>query len=169
MAPARKEQTPPEVPENDEDYHSSSDEDFNPDDAPAEEELSSSEDEVAPPPAKGAQRGRKRKQLEEEEDAFDSGDEETIRERKRAKRRKRKGEVPKGDEDEGVMVFSDDEGGEGGLIRTRAQRMREYVGSRTVDPRRSGLTRVCCSGRRSEDLLPRRMARRSMWTRYGRG
>ncbi|KAI5274547.1 BCNT-domain-containing protein [Aureobasidium subglaciale] len=93
----------------DEEYKSSEDEDFNPEavDAPQDEDLSSSEDEA--PQAKKAPKKRKKAQANAEE--LDSGDEATITELRQSKKRK-------ADDDE-------DSGGEGGLIKTRAQRKLE--------------------------------------------
>lgn len=100
-----------------EEYNTSEDEDFNPElAAKADAELSSSEDEAI---AGGKASKRQRKGEAE----LDSGDEAMIQQLDKAKRRKRKGKAP--DEDEGIIVFSDDEGGEGGLIKTRAQRQQE--------------------------------------------
>jgi hypothetical protein len=110
-----------DVADADEKYHESSDEDFNPAAAAASDESSSSasEDEgAAVKPAKGK---RKRKVLEPDE--LDSGDEITIEAAQRGKAKRRKG--AKADEDD--LLLSDDEGGEGGLIKTRAQRRVEYV------------------------------------------
>jgi hypothetical protein len=100
----------------DEKYHESSDEDFNPEVAPPEE-ASSSEDEdhvtIEPTQRKG-----KRKAPADED--LDSGDEVTIQaaRKKRAKKKGKKG----GKVDEDELIISDDEGGEGGLVKTRAQR-----------------------------------------------
>ena len=95
----------------DEEYKSSEDEDFNPDavDAPPDEDLSSDDDE-APQPKKVS---RKRKKTQADAEELDSGDEATITELRKAKK-------SKADDDE-------DSGGEGGLIKTRAQRRAEYV------------------------------------------
>ncbi|KAH0293569.1 BCNT-domain-containing protein, partial [Aureobasidium sp. EXF-3399] len=95
----------------DEEYKSSEDEDFNPDavDAPPDEDLSSDEDE-APQPKKVS---TKRKKTQADAEELDSGDEATITELRKAKK-------SKADDDE-------DSGGEGGLIKTRAQRRAEYV------------------------------------------
>jgi hypothetical protein len=101
----------------DEDYDSNEDEDFNPDNAPAaDDELSASsdsedDDDNAPTTKKTKAKTAKRKAPETIDEELDSGDEATIKERKR-KRRKGK------DADE-------DSGGEGGLIKTRAQRLVE--------------------------------------------
>lgn len=95
----------------DDEYKSSEDEDFNPDavEAPADEDLSSDDDE-APQPKKAS---RKRKKAQPDAQELDSGDEATITELRKAKK-------SKADDDE-------DSGGEGGLIKTRAQRRAEYV------------------------------------------
>lgn len=106
----------PEQPQ-DEDYDSNEDEDFNPEAAPAaDEDVSASSDsddsdDNAPAAKKGKLKSAKRKAPDAVEEDLDSGDEATIKERKR-KRRKGK------DVDE-------DSGGEGGLIKTRAQRLVE--------------------------------------------
>ncbi|CAO2652574.1 Nn.00g008570.m01.CDS01 [Neocucurbitaria sp. VM-36] len=96
-------------------YHESSDEDFNPETAPPEE-VSSSEDEDDAL-AKPAQRKGKRKAPVD--DDLDSGDEVTIQAARKKRAKKKKGSKDKADED---IILSDDEGGEGGLIKTRAQR-----------------------------------------------
>ncbi|KAF3926154.1 hypothetical protein ABW21_db0202692 [Orbilia brochopaga] len=103
----------------DDEYHSSEDEDFDPDqqlDLGDEDDAASSESESEGETSKPGRKGSKRKikdvsstQADLIQD--DSGDEAIIRGAK-AKRKKTKGE-------------SDDEGGEGGLIKTRAQRARE--------------------------------------------
>jgi hypothetical protein len=96
----------------DEEYKSSEDEDFNPDavDAPPDEDLSSDEDDV---PQQQKKVSKKRKKAQSDAEELDSGDEATITELRRAKK-------AKADDDE-------DSGGEGGLIKTRAQRRAEYV------------------------------------------
>jgi hypothetical protein len=112
----------------DERYHESSDEDFNPETARVEE-ASSSEDEdnsVAQP----TQRKGKRKALAVEED-LDSGDEVTIQAARRKRAKTKKGN--KGSrEDEDDLIISDDEGGEGGLVKTRAQRRVQQVERRPL-------------------------------------
>lgn len=95
-----------------EDEHdSSSDEDFNPDAQPAPADISSSEDE----PKEGAPKFKRRRvDVEGQDDGLNfenSGDEATIR--KGWKKRKDVSESEK------------DEGGEGGLVKTRAQRRLE--------------------------------------------
>lgn len=103
-----------------EEYDENADEDFNPDAADAEAEQSSSSDE-GPEEKEPTKRGKKSKKRKPEHDAeglnveLDSGDEATIQERKR-KKRKKQDDTPAQDEDSG---------GEGGFIRTRAQRIAE--------------------------------------------
>ncbi|RAR14530.1 BCNT-domain-containing protein [Stemphylium lycopersici] len=97
-------------------YHESSDDDFNPDAAPAEEASSSEdEDHVTIEPTQ-----RKHKRTAPEDEHLDSGDEATIQaaRRKRSKKKGKKGSK----EDDAELIISDDEGGEGGLVKTRAQR-----------------------------------------------
>ncbi|KAG9596865.1 BCNT-domain-containing protein, partial [Aureobasidium melanogenum] len=93
----------------DDEYKSSEDEDYNPDEieAPQDEDLSSDEDEALQP----KKPSRKRKKAQQDVEELDSGDEATITELKKAKK-------SKPDEDE-------DSAGEGGLIKTRAQRRAE--------------------------------------------
>jgi hypothetical protein len=110
---------PEDASDAEKDYHESSDEDFNPTAAPADDSASSSEDEdAATKPAKA--KGKRKAPADEE---LDSGDEVTIEQVRKRKAKKRKGQ--KVDDDE--LVLSDDEGGEGGLVKTRAQRRVEYV------------------------------------------
>mgnify|MGYP004503365893 CR=1 FL=1 len=99
-------------------YHESSDEDFNPDTAPADDAASSSEDEDAAAPT-----GRKGKRKARIDDELDSGDEVTIEAaRKKAKKRNKGSKDDDDDDDDDDLVLSEDQGGEGGLIKTRAQR-----------------------------------------------
>lgn len=99
------------------DSDSSDDEDFNPDIQPAEVESSSSEDET-----EGAESGAKRQKVKRKRDDDEvdaelaSGDEGIIQQRT-SKRHKKGGDVE---------FISDDEGGEAGFIKTRAQRRTEY-------------------------------------------
>ena len=101
----------------DEDYNSNEDEDFNPEAAPAaDDDVSASSDsddgdDDAPAAKKTKSKTTKRKVPDALEEELDSGDEATIKERKR-KRRKGKD-------------VEEDSGGEGGLIKTRAQRLVE--------------------------------------------
>lgn len=106
------------APEEEEQYNSEEDEDFSPtaveardDDVSAssgdEEAISGAQSKVP----KGTKR-RKQAQVDLSED-LDSGDEATIRELKAKKKRKTQPD--------------EDSGGEGGLIKTRAQRAAEYV------------------------------------------
>lgn len=107
------------IPEQEDQYNSEADEDFDPTNVEAQDdELSeSSEDEaVAGAQSKPPKAARKRKQAQAHiDEELDSGDEATIRELK--KRKRRKGQDDQGDQDSG---------GEGGLVKTRAQRKAEY-------------------------------------------
>ena len=106
-------------PDPEEPYHSSSDEDFNPSALPAADDSSSStsEDKVTLAITKSSQRKRKRKAPSPTD--FGSGDEATIQAARRWRNKKRRGDRADNDED---ILLSNDEGGEGGLIKTRAQR-----------------------------------------------
>ncbi|UKZ88263.1 uncharacterized protein TrAFT101_004023 [Trichoderma asperellum] len=123
---------PPErIIDEDEEYESSQDSDFAPDDAPdAASSSSDSEDGDDDKAARKRQRPVKDANAEGGGEPDNSGDEVIVEKgRKRQKRAKAKGEVV------------DDEGGEGGLIKTRSQRAaekeeRKYAASRgpvTVD------------------------------------
>jgi len=108
---ANPEKTAPNV---EEDYASSEDEDFNPITAEVrEEDISSSSDDEDTNDTKTKIRKVPKKRKQTDEDDLDSGDEATIKESRRKKKRKE-------DADE-------DSGGEGGLVKTRAQRAAEYV------------------------------------------
>jgi hypothetical protein len=112
----------------DEQYDSVSDEDFNPDVQAAEEESSSSDDEAAPTTL-GTAKKRGIKRAGDELDAdLDSGDEATIKERNKRKKRKGKG----ADDEDAADFLSDDEGGDGSFVRTRAQRRTEKVECKTL-------------------------------------
>ncbi|KAK3071582.1 swr complex subunit [Teratosphaeriaceae sp. CCFEE 6253] len=93
-------------------YDENADEDFNPDKAVAEDAASSSDDEEALR-ARTAPQSRKRKSHDAED--LDSGDEATIRDRKRKRRRK----------DADAAEEAEESAGEGGFVRTRAQRLVE--------------------------------------------
>lgn len=114
----------PEPTLEDEDYASSEDSDFAPDDAPEEEGDGESSDDdndddengPAKQRATGAAPSRKRKQAGDGKDAEDagfenSGDEVII---EKGKKRRMKGRQAQQDKD--------DEGGEGGVIKTRSMR-----------------------------------------------
>ncbi|KAF2828009.1 BCNT-domain-containing protein [Ophiobolus disseminans] len=103
-------------------YEESDDEDFNPDSAPPEEASSSSDEDAAAVPAQ--RKGKRKAPLDEE---LDSGDEVTIKAARRKKSKKQK-KGKKGD-DEDDVILSD---GEGGLIKTRAQRRVEQVERRPL-------------------------------------
>ncbi|GAB7353150.1 hypothetical protein MBLNU459_g3684t1 [Dothideomycetes sp. NU459] len=103
-------------PDDDDDYDSGADEDFNVD-ARDDDDLSSassSSDDERPPAAQAKPRKpapSKREPPHVIPDELDSGDEATIRESRKSKKRKAQDE--------------EDSGGEGGLIKTRAQRRAE--------------------------------------------
>jgi hypothetical protein len=110
---------PSDSPGADDQYHESSDEDFNPATAPvADETSSSSDDEPAHAVTKAKAASRKRKRKAPSPIEFDSGDEATIHATKSRRVRRRTG----GKVDDEELFWSDDEGGEGGLVKTRAQR-----------------------------------------------
>jgi len=102
-------------------YDENADEDFSPETAQEDGDASSSsedeEDKATAKPTKPTGRRKKRKPETTAADELDSGDEATIQERQR-KRRKRDVKDNKSD---------DESGGEGGLIKTRAQRLAEKV------------------------------------------
>jgi hypothetical protein len=102
-------------------YNESEDDDFNPNDAPPGEASSSSDDDETI--AKPAQRNGKRKAPLDEE--LDSGDEVTIKAARKRKSKKQKKGRKDGDDDD--LLLSEGEGGDGGLIKTRAQRRVEQV------------------------------------------
>lgn len=105
-------------------YHESSDEDFNPEDAPADDAADSSEDEdIAPATGKG-------KRKAPIDDELDSGDEVTIQAARKKSKKRKKGSK-EGDNDDHPLL-SEDEGGDGGLIKTRAQRAVEKTERRQL-------------------------------------
>ncbi|KAF2085558.1 hypothetical protein K490DRAFT_46567 [Saccharata proteae CBS 121410] len=109
----------PLLQQQEEPYDSVSDEDFNPDAVPAADadaSTSSSEDDAAPVSSR-AKPKRKRKAADQE---LDSGDEITIQASKR-----RKSEI-------NSELPSDDSGGDGGFIKTRAQRLVEKTERRPI-------------------------------------
>jgi hypothetical protein len=119
---------PPELIPSDEDYASSEDSDFAPDAVPAANEDDSSDDDAdidelaidtkAPPKTN---KKRKQEDGEEAEDVGyeNSGDEEIIGEGVRERKKAKKGKGKKSREE------IEDEGGEGGLIKTRSMRAQE--------------------------------------------
>ncbi|KAH8728169.1 bucentaur or craniofacial development-domain-containing protein [Phaeosphaeriaceae sp. PMI808] len=115
-----------DIEDTNEKYHESDDEDFNPDTAPPEEVSSESDNEDAP--SIPTQRKGKRKAPVEEE--LDSGDEVTIQNARRKKSKKQKKGKKANDEDDELILSDDD--GEGGLIKTRAQRKVEKVERRPL-------------------------------------
>jgi hypothetical protein len=109
---------PPEIIPDDSDYASEEDSDFAPDAAPVEDAAESSESEAEVEVVKKSTK-RKRGQEDEAEDAgFENSGDEAIIEKGLKRRSKKKGKK----EDE-------DEGGEGGLVKTRSMRAAEYVPS----------------------------------------
>jgi hypothetical protein len=106
------------IAEDTEKYDESQDEDFNPDDAPPDDEAATSSDEDTAP-ATTTSRSKRKAPIDDE---LDSGDEVTIQAaRKKKSKKSKKGR--KGDDDEHVLLSE----GEGGLIKTRAQRRVEQV------------------------------------------
>jgi len=116
----------PEQPVEDDVDDTASDEDFNRDAALQDEEESSSEDEAAPAASRARKPKGKRQRNDDTIDAeLDSGDEATIQERRYNKRRK-------GGSD--IDFSSDEEAGQGGFVRTRAQRKNEWVSCLLIQP-----------------------------------
>lgn len=119
---------PPKMPSDpivdDEDYASSEDSDFAPEDAPEQDggaESSDEDDSEAVPAAKSAAPSKKRTQAGDGDEAADagfenSGDEAIIEKGKKRQKKTRK-----------AQQNLDDEGGEGGLIKTRSMRAVECV------------------------------------------
>ncbi|KAL2074955.1 hypothetical protein VTL71DRAFT_8735 [Oculimacula yallundae] len=114
---------PPELIPDDEEYASDEDSDFAPDAAPAPDAESSDEESEADEPAtitkQPQPKKRKRGDDEEAEDVGfeNSGDEAIMKEGSKSKRKK-----GKKNKDE-----IEDEGGEGGLVKTRSMRAQEVV------------------------------------------
>ena len=122
--------------EEDSHYDENADEDFTPDTAGADEDASSSsEDEAATTTVSAKQAATKKKATKKRKsdaiseglEDLDSGDEATIRERQRGKKKRRKGAVATATAAAAAAEQDDDSGGEGGLIKTRAQRLAEKV------------------------------------------
>jgi hypothetical protein len=113
-----------EKEEEEENYHSASDEDFDPTTAPTYDDvhaISSSDDEgeaTAPKASSSSKRKHLAEQNRSDLDFSNSGDEGII---KKGRRRAKKCG--------GQAHDDEDEGGEGGLIKTRAQRKVECVSS----------------------------------------
>ena len=112
-------------------YRESSDEDFNPESAPAQDVSSSDEDIPDDATAKPAQRGRKpkpktktkRKANQNEDEELDSGDEVTIQAARKTRANKK--QKASSDDSHDDWILSDDNDGDGGLIKTRSQRKAE--------------------------------------------
>jgi hypothetical protein len=120
---------PPEIIPDEDDYASSEDSDFAPDLASvrnlknsSDEESDEDEKETKEPKPEAGK--RKRGQYEEAEDAgFENSGDEAIIERGLKRQRKKKGK----------SVVDEDEGGEGGLVKTRSMRAQEYaLGQSTI-------------------------------------
>jgi hypothetical protein len=114
---------PDDLPDEEDKYRDSEDDDFNPVDIHADES-SSSEDENkddAPEPLQ-----RKRKRQADEPEGLDSGDEITIEAARKRKAKRQKGGKGKDDDE------LEEEAGEGGLIKTRAQRRVEQIERRPL-------------------------------------
>ncbi|KAK5166667.1 swr complex subunit [Saxophila tyrrhenica] len=112
--------------EPEETYDENADEDFNPDvDNDGASASASSEDDEETTTTKKSKPTQKRKATQASLDAdLDSGDEATINERKSKKRRRKHG---KHQPDAPEAADEDESAGEGGLIKTRAQRLAEKV------------------------------------------
>ncbi|KAL2809305.1 bucentaur or craniofacial development-domain-containing protein [Aspergillus granulosus] len=114
----------PDLDLDDEPYDSAEDEDFTLDQAANDDdaELSSSDEETAAEPT--AKRRKTKKDTKDsvalETEELDSGDEATIRKVKEKKR----GGTKSSDGEDDVDFDEDEEGGEGGFVRTRAMKMR---------------------------------------------
>lgn len=103
-------------PEQDGGYNSASDEDFNPDEAPPNNEAAESSSEADTNQATRTKRTRNKNTTEADDIDFEnSGDEATIRSGRRKK--------PRTASKHGGV--ESDDGGEGGLVKTRAQRKAE--------------------------------------------
>jgi hypothetical protein len=98
------------IHDNDEDYDEEADDDFNPEAVAQDENLSDEDEPELIQPARTTKQNRKRVSANDIDVELDSGDEATIKERQK---RLRKEDV------------SDDEGGEGGFVKTRSQRRHE--------------------------------------------
>lgn len=119
---------------------SESDEDFNPTDVP-EADVSASSSSDNDEDATTAKQGRKRKRKSAPQEQADldaelaSGDEATIAAAARRRARKKKQEKRKGKgkaaqqdgDDEDMVDWEEDEGGDGGFVKTRSQRKVEQV------------------------------------------
>lgn len=106
---------PPDPVNDEEDYVSSEDSDFAPDAAADQvSEHSESEDDAVKAPSK--KRNQPEGEAQDEDAGYDNSGDEAIIERgaKKRKRAKAKG-----------AIVDDDEGGEGGLVKTRRQRAAE--------------------------------------------
>ncbi|KAF2431351.1 hypothetical protein EJ08DRAFT_184155 [Tothia fuscella] len=105
--------------EHDDDYKSAEDEDFNPEAQNAEPQDSSSEEDAAPKSKHVKNQNRKRARHDDDviDAELDSEDDKLIANAKKRRKKQKKSGSENG--------FSDESGGEGGLIKTRAQRRQE--------------------------------------------
>jgi hypothetical protein len=117
---------PPEIIPSGSDYASEEDSDFAPDAAPAAEvESSDSESEADESTTKAQAKPKTKKRKRGDEEAEDlgfenSGDEAIIKEYDAEAPKRKKGTT-------GRAAELDDEGGEGGVVKTRSMRALEYV------------------------------------------
>jgi len=119
LQPSTMSTATPERPVEDDADDTASDEDFNPDAVLQDEDSSSSEDEAVPTASRVRKLKGKRQRDDDTIDVeLDSGDEDTIQERRNNKRRKAGSDVD---------FSSNDEETERGFVRTRAQRKNEWV------------------------------------------
>ncbi|KAI9660502.1 MAG: swr complex subunit [Bathelium mastoideum] len=121
----------------DADYVSEDDEDFNPSAAADGAGLDSSDDEAYNEPAKASKRGALGR-TDSELDFENSGDEATIQSakaRRKQKSKKRRGKklAKDGNDESSIDIdLNDEDGGEGGLVKTRAQRKAEKAEQRPL-------------------------------------
>lgn len=122
---------PPALIPDDSDYESAEDSDFAPDAVPVDDEAAeSSDDEVDAAPVKPKPSAKRKRGEEEAEDAGfeNSGDEAIIERGLKRRRNKKKGKKNGGGGDVEIEGEGEgDEGGEGGLVKTRSMRAAEYV------------------------------------------
>jgi hypothetical protein len=123
ITPTPRVTMPPELePVHDDDYVSEEDSDFALDDAPVEDSsVSDDDDEVAADAQKPATAKPKQRAEDGADDAgFENSGDEAIIEKGKSRQRKANRKGVEVDEDE-------DEGGEGGFVKTRRMRAVEYV------------------------------------------
>ena len=106
---------PPE-PVRDDDYVSEEDSDFALDDAPAEDSSGSDDDEAADTEKPAAGKGKQQGEDGADDAGFENSGDEAIIEKGKSRQRKSKRKA---------LEAAGDEGGEGGLIKTRRMRAAE--------------------------------------------